>query len=45
MAYKDHKSSYQPHKKSIILRIVIIVIAAFMFLGAILVPFMYSGIF
>ncbi len=45
MSEKQNKNSYQTQKKSLILRIIVIVIAALMFLGAALVPFMYSGIF
>lgn len=45
MADKENRSSYHPQKKSLLLRIIVIVVAALMVFGAIALPFMYSGIF
>lgn len=41
---KRVESSGQP-KKSIVLRIIVLIVAALMFLGAIIIPFWASGTF
>ncbi len=42
MADKIGKSSYGAPKKKLIVRILILIVAALMLLGAILMPFMYA---
>lgn len=37
----ESRSTYSPPKKSWILRLIILIIAAFMFAGAVIMPFLY----
>ncbi len=45
MADKENRSSYHPQKKSVVLRVFVLVVAILMTLGVVAVPFLYSGIF